>query len=313
MPELYKTATVQRITGFKPELLRAWERRHGLLVPERSDGGHRLYTEDDLRVLLASRALLDQGRSISEIAALGRDRLLERERTGESAGFPTVDTDALGGTDALRQRLVAAAIDVDPNAVEEALDELLATARPEDAIDSVLMPASREVGDAWADGRCSVAGEHLLSSAIRERLGGLVRWADLGEEAPGGEAIVACFPGETHENGALVTAFRLARRGYRVTYLGAALPWPDLLTAIARRKPLEVFLSVAQSTRFDEARPALLATVESGAPARFWIGGRGAPETDAELDRLGALVGPGTALPSPAEVWARSPHRMRSP
>ena len=40
-------AVVQQ-TGIKPDTLRAWERRYGLPTPERSSGGHRLYSQDDV-------------------------------------------------------------------------------------------------------------------------------------------------------------------------------------------------------------------------------------------------------------------------
>ena len=41
--------------GVSPELLRAWERRYGLLRPTRSGGGLRLYSLDQLaRVRLAA-------------------------------------------------------------------------------------------------------------------------------------------------------------------------------------------------------------------------------------------------------------------
>ena len=40
---LYKMGTLAELTGLSPILLRAWERRHDLLCPERTAGGHRLY------------------------------------------------------------------------------------------------------------------------------------------------------------------------------------------------------------------------------------------------------------------------------
>jgi hypothetical protein len=72
----HKTATVSRLTGFSPDLLRAWESRHRLLDPARGVGGQRLYSDEDLAVLRAVRMLLDEGRSIGEIAANGRQELL---------------------------------------------------------------------------------------------------------------------------------------------------------------------------------------------------------------------------------------------
>jgi DNA-binding transcriptional MerR regulator len=85
-------ATVSRLTGFKPELLRAWESRHGLLAPERGPGGQRLYSDKDMAILQGVRTLLDQGRSISEIAALGRRQLLELAKNA----VPPAIADAAG-------------------------------------------------------------------------------------------------------------------------------------------------------------------------------------------------------------------------
>jgi DNA-binding transcriptional MerR regulator len=73
-------ATVSRLTGFKPDLLRAWESRHQLLAPERGPGGQRLYSDKDVAVLYTVRALLAEGRSIGEIARIGRRRLAELAR-----------------------------------------------------------------------------------------------------------------------------------------------------------------------------------------------------------------------------------------
>ncbi len=77
---IHKMATVSRLTGFKPELLRAWETRHHLLAPSRGPGGQRLYSDRDVALLQGVRALIDEGRSIGEIVAMGRRQLLELAR-----------------------------------------------------------------------------------------------------------------------------------------------------------------------------------------------------------------------------------------
>lgn len=74
---VYKIKRLSELTGFLPTLLRAWERRYEFLFPDRLPGGHRLYTEEDYRALRTVKVLLDQGYSVGEAAALGRDRLLE--------------------------------------------------------------------------------------------------------------------------------------------------------------------------------------------------------------------------------------------
>lgn len=72
----FSISKLSRLTGFSPLLLRAWERRHGLLRPERLEGGHRRYTLEDLAVLQNVRLLLDEGSKIGDIARKGREQLV---------------------------------------------------------------------------------------------------------------------------------------------------------------------------------------------------------------------------------------------
>ena len=60
---MLRIGELSRRSGVSPELLRAWERRYGLLRPERSDGGFRLYTARDEHRVASMRANLDRGLS----------------------------------------------------------------------------------------------------------------------------------------------------------------------------------------------------------------------------------------------------------
>ena len=68
----YKMGTIARLSGFSPDVLRVWERRHRLLSPERGPGGQRLYTDADLATLRRVKAQLEAGRTIGEIVAADR-------------------------------------------------------------------------------------------------------------------------------------------------------------------------------------------------------------------------------------------------
>ena len=57
-----------RRVGVNAELLRAWERRYGLLTPIRSPGGFRLYTAEDAERVAGMRRSLDAGLSAAEAA-----------------------------------------------------------------------------------------------------------------------------------------------------------------------------------------------------------------------------------------------------
>jgi DNA-binding transcriptional MerR regulator len=95
---LYKMRTVSGLTGFSPTRLRVWEQRYQILTPTRLPRGHRLYTEEDLQTLRVVHTLLQNGRSIGEIARLGRKALLSQSAVRESAvptASPSIDPSAL--------------------------------------------------------------------------------------------------------------------------------------------------------------------------------------------------------------------------
>ena len=95
---------LSRRVGVTPEVLRAWERRYGILSPTRTDGGFRLYGEDDERRIRRMLQHLEQGLSAAEAARLARAdppaRLDPAAGTDDGNGAPTAA--ALGGSCAMR-------------------------------------------------------------------------------------------------------------------------------------------------------------------------------------------------------------------
>ena len=57
----YPLRTAARLTGLSPELLRAWERRHGVVEPFRTPGGTRRYSDEDLARLGLIQELTSAG------------------------------------------------------------------------------------------------------------------------------------------------------------------------------------------------------------------------------------------------------------
>src|SRR5690349_25147677 len=76
---LLRIGELSRRSGVSPELLRAWERRYGLLQPTRSAGGLRLYSADDLARVEAMQRHLAEGYAAAEAAALAAETPARRE------------------------------------------------------------------------------------------------------------------------------------------------------------------------------------------------------------------------------------------
>jgi DNA-binding transcriptional MerR regulator len=212
-----KQASVR--SGVSVPLIRAWERRYGLVAPERTASGYRLYDEDAIDRLRTVRELVDEGWSPSEAS--------RAVLAGEVARPPALElrgdglTRAGGYRDDLIARFISAAIDIDPRRTATILDEMFAQGSFEAIVDDLVMPAAVALGEAWDSGLVDVAGEHAATAAIERRLSALFEAA-----AAGGvpRAVVGLAPGGRHSLGALAFAVALRRLGIEVTYLGADVP-----------------------------------------------------------------------------------------
>jgi DNA-binding transcriptional MerR regulator len=74
----YRIGAVSRLTGIPPDTIRVWERRYDLVTPMRSEGGGRLYSQEDVTRLGVIKRLVDSGHAIGTIAELSMEQLRER-------------------------------------------------------------------------------------------------------------------------------------------------------------------------------------------------------------------------------------------
>jgi MerR family transcriptional regulator, light-induced transcriptional regulator len=223
-PGYLRIGELARRTGASPELLRAWERRYGLLHPARSQGGFRLYTAADEARIRRMRDYLSRGVAAAEAARLAVDA--ETPRPGAESSTPAVlvpDTTAAAPPPLqTAARELARALDrFQEERAHAVVDRLLAAYRIETVLRDLLIPYLHDLGERWAGGEVSVAQEHFASNLLRGRLLGLARgWG----QGRGPAAVLACLPGEQHELGLLAFGITLYRRGWRVIYLGPDTP-----------------------------------------------------------------------------------------
>jgi MerR family transcriptional regulator, light-induced transcriptional regulator len=259
---------LSRRVGESPELLRAWEARYGLVNPERTTGGLRLYSESDQRRVRVMRHHINAGLSASEaarLAKLAEDPQAERA----SADLEAITLELERSIDAL-----------DESAAQAALDRLLIAAGLRQALSEVILPFLHRLGVRWADRRASVAQEHFATNIIGGRLRGLARGWGAGV---GPRAVLACPPGERHDLGLLSFGLTLRELGWRITYLCAETPLGEIAATLDELSPAIVVLAAVNPRRFLDNAEELTALA---ARVRVGIGGAGA---SAELaDRLGA-------------------------
>jgi DNA-binding transcriptional MerR regulator len=281
-----------RRTGLRPEVLRAWERRYGLLEPQRTGGGQRLYTAHDERRIRRMQGYVSDGFSPAVAArmALGEvaaDAAAEAAGSVAARGEPTApagpaDAPTLPpvALDVLARALREALDSFDDAAANAAVDRLFATYSLDTVLRDVLLPFFAELGDRWERGEATIAQEHFASALVSGRLRGLARGWDLGS---GPRALVGCPPGEAHELGLLCFSLALRARGWRVSYLGADVPVGALQDTCRRLDPAVVVLAAVHEEPFQAAAGTLRSIATE---RRLSVGGRGATAEVAR--RLGA-------------------------
>jgi DNA-binding transcriptional MerR regulator len=82
---LIRIGELSRRTGVGVDTLRAWERRYGLLGPQRSPGGFRLFDASDEERVTAMKALIDSGVSAAEAARLAATEARAERQPSEEA------------------------------------------------------------------------------------------------------------------------------------------------------------------------------------------------------------------------------------
>jgi len=214
------------LSGLPVATVRAWERRYAVVAPQRTESGYRLYDEPAIRALAMMKSLVAAGWSPKQAAEETRRRLAASPSAGGVDGQPDPAV-ATSGTDVF----VEAAARLDAAALARLLDEAFARGSFESVVDGWLMPALRVVGEAWADGRISVAGEHMVSYAVQRRLAAAYEAA--AHRAEGPRVIVGLPPGTHHELGLLAFAVAARRAGLATVYVGADLPAQDWAAAVA--------------------------------------------------------------------------------
>jgi DNA-binding transcriptional MerR regulator len=268
---LLRIGELSRRTGVKPDLLRAWERRYGLLEPERTAGGFRLYGPLAIVRIRAMQEQLSRGLSAAEAARLA---LLEGGPSSHAASI-----------DVLVAELAAALEEYDEPRAQAVFDRMLSAFSVDAVLRDAVLPFLHELGMRWERRELSVAQEHFASSVVRGRLLGLARgWGG----GSGPAAILACPPGEEHDLGLLSLGISLHDRGWRVAYLGPDTPMETLAGVAGGFGADVIVLAAVASKRFEAVTEAVRHLARS---YRVAVAGPGASEALAKRTNALLLTG----------------------
>src|SRR5678815_1339936 len=179
----YNLKVVLNETGLPADTLRAWERRYGLPVPQRTSGGHRLYSERDIHTIKWLMARQAEGLSISravdlwnEHLASGTDPLADLAPSTLTTLQTTLATRLPHATtlDALRSQWVTACMNFSETTAEQTLNQAFSMFPVESVCVEVLQKGMSEIGSLWYENHATVQQEHFASGLAMRRLDSLL-------------------------------------------------------------------------------------------------------------------------------------------
>ncbi len=260
---------VAKPTGLSKDVIRVWERRYGLVKPSRSANRYREYSDQEVALLRFVKAQMEQGATIGALAAEGRDSLVARMQVATP-----VSAEEQQPHDRLLDELIGSLDPLDKAGFERRLNGAVAVIPFEEALQRILLPLQRRVGELWHQGHLNIAVEHYVTKLIQQKMFSVMSQLPVNEFGP--RVVIGCPEGESHEIGAQAVAYIAATRGCHVYYLGPNLPSSDLLAFCDRIQPDLVLLSITEIKSDADARHQLKELEVVSAHWPVAVGGQGA-------------------------------------
>lgn len=200
----YSIGEVAERCGINPVTLRAWQRRYGLLKPQRSEGGHRQFDESDILRIEAIKRWIESGVSVSKVKALLDENTL--------AGNP--------GWASLQEELLSVLRRVDTAHLRAKMMELGSQHPVAPLIDEVIVPVRQRLGRDQSTGKAILS---LLDGVLMDYV--VLRIATARKEAVK-EALLLSW-GNDDRMRLWLEAWRLSQEGWNIGVFAEPLDAPQ--------------------------------------------------------------------------------------
>lgn len=204
---LYSIGDVAERCGINPVTLRAWQRRYGLLKPQRTEGGHRQFDDEDIQRIEEIKRWIESGVPVGKVKAL-----LEGENVNKDDGIV-----------ALQEELLSILRLVRPAKLRVKIASLGREVPVETLIDHVYVPVRQRLGLDQSTAR-------TLSSFLDGALIDYIAFCMTGARKKAGKDALLIGWGISDRTRLWLEAWRLTQQGWRIDLLTEPLelPRPEL-------------------------------------------------------------------------------------
>jgi MerR family transcriptional regulator, light-induced transcriptional regulator len=223
----YSIKDLEELSGIKAHTIRIWEKRYGIIIPERTTTNIRLYSDEDLKKLLNVSILNRHGLKISHLAKLSYNDLKEKVI---HVSRETSDSEIQ------IENMMISMLELDEWKFNKILSNSIIKIGFEDTVINIMQPFFEKIGLLWQTGSINPAQEHFVSNLFRQKL---IVAIDGQEPVPASDResfILFLHEDELHELGLLFYNYLLRKNGFRTIYLGQAVPFDDLIKIASIRR-----------------------------------------------------------------------------
>ncbi len=228
---IYSIRDLETLSGIKAHTIRIWEKRYGLLNPQRTDTNIRYYLDEDVKVLLRAVLLNKNGHKISKIASMSEDQLQEAV-----LALSEEKVDAELQADAIMLSM----LELDEQKFDTTIRKRIAENGFKETMMQVVFPFLNRLNVLWMTGSVMPVQENYIAGLIKQKI--YVAIELLPHPIPSKGTFMIFLPeGEEHELSTLFIHFLLKDLGYKVVNLGRNTSIEDLQIACEIHQPEFIF------------------------------------------------------------------------
>lgn len=235
---VYTIKEIEKLSGVKAHTLRVWEKRYGIVQPNRTDTNIRFYTDDHLKKILNISFLNRNNLKISKIAQLSDEEL--KRKVSELSDVDIAFEDQLDA-------LVLSILELDRFNFNKILDQHIELLGFEQTMKEMIYPLMDKLSIMWMAGSLKSVQESFVTTCVKAKIIIANEKLAFSKEEPKAIVMIYLPENENHELSLLYLDFLLKNRNYKVINLGTNISLDEAIDGLKLSDAPYVFTIVNDS------------------------------------------------------------------
>jgi DNA-binding transcriptional MerR regulator len=236
---------VTRLTGVNPVTLRAWERRYGLVIPQRTGKGHRLYGQEHVQRIQQILHWLNHGVAVGQVKALLDSTTSEPGTSTDNSWAP------------LRENLIEAIANLAESRLDQQFNQAMALYPAATLCEQLLLPLLKALELRWQGQFTARLEQVFFYSWLRSKLG--ARTYHNNHQLSGAPLLLVNGTPLSFDPHLWICAWLASDAGCPLSVLDWALPANELVVAVVRIRPRALLLCLGQAINLHPLERSLAA------------------------------------------------------